>query len=373
MSSPMLTWNPSFGAWGTRLFPAESSSVGISSYGFGEESWHDVGLSNKGESMILRNHVAIVTGATSGLGFATAARLGRDGWEHVIVTGRTQDKARSAVDALRKQTGKAVFQPLALDLSDLASVTLAAEELGRGSHEIDLLLLNAGLVSGTDIVRNANGIERTFSASIIGHHALTMRLLNRGLLAAQARIVIAGSEVARDDVPLMSVVDLPTFAAEHTDGDRAKAIEIVARAKEPWTYSSNEALATAKAVVAWWAAALARRLPVGITVNAVSPGSRPQTGAARNMPWPLRWLVPTVMTAIGRLVGMAGPLEDGVQRYVDAANMGDEASGGFYTSPAGKLVGPLERQTQPHIVDEENQDAAWRAVVGLAGGIDLAE
>ncbi len=323
--------------------------------------------------MTLRNHTALVTGATSGLGFATAARLGRDGWKHVIVTGRTQEKARTAVEALRNQTGKVVFEPVALDLSDLDSVARAAEELGRRGHEIDLLLLNAGLVSGSEIVRHANGIERTFAASIVGHHALTMRLLNRGLLATQARIVIAGSEVARDDVPLMSVVDIPTFAAKHTDGDRAKAIEIVARAKGPWTYSSNEALATAKAVVAWWAAALARRLPPGITVNAVSPGSRPQTGAARNLPWPLRWLMPAVMRAIGSLFGMAGPLKDGVQRYVDAANMGDEESGGFYTSPAGKLVGPLERQTQPHIVDEENQSAAWRAVVGLAGGTDLAE
>ena len=80
-----------------------------------------------------------------------------------------------------------------------------------------------------------------------------------------------------------------------------------------------------------------------------------------------------MMRSIGWLFGMAGPLEDGVQRYVDAANMGDEESGGFYTSPAGKLVGPLEKQTQPHIVDGENQAAAWRAVVGLAGGTDLAE
>ncbi len=198
--------------------------------------------------MTLRNHTALVTGATSGLGFATAARLGRDGWKHVIVTGRTQEKARTAVEALRNQTGKVVFEPVALDLSDLDSAARAAEELGRRGHEIDLLLLNAGLVSGSEIVRHANGIERTFAASIVGHHALTMRLLNRGLLATQARIVIAGSEVARDDVPRMSVVDIPTFAAKHTDGDRAKAIEIVARAKGPWTYSSNEALATAKAV-----------------------------------------------------------------------------------------------------------------------------
>ncbi len=132
-----------------RLFPADSSSAGISSYGCGEESRHDVSISKKGETMTLRNHTAIVTGATSGLGFATAARLGCDGWKHVIATGRTQEKARTAVDALRNQTGKVVFEPVALDLSDLDSVARAAEELGRRGHEIDLLLLNAGLVSGS--------------------------------------------------------------------------------------------------------------------------------------------------------------------------------------------------------------------------------
>ncbi len=317
--------------------------------------------------MPLHDHTAVVTGATSGLGFATAARLGRDGWQRVVVTGRSEGKARSAASALCERTGRDVFEPLALDLADLDSVARAADALGRPGH-IDLLLLNAGLLPGLDIVRHC-GIERTFAASIVGHHALTLRLLRKGALAGRARIVISGSEAARDDVPLMRVVDLAAFAAEHTGHDRALALERIARAEAPWRFRPGDAYATAKAMVAWWAAALASRLPTGVTVNAVSPGNRP-TRVTRNLPRLLHWLGPPVLKTLGGLLGIAGPIEDGVEHYLDAASWDDDRSGGFYASPPGKLVGPLVRQTQPHIVDEENHQAAWHALRRLAGAGD---
>ena len=47
-------------------------------------------------------------------------------------------------------------------------------------------------------------------------------------------------------------------------------------------YQPNRAFADAKLIVAWWAAALARRLPSGMAVYAVSPGGAPDTKAVRN-------------------------------------------------------------------------------------------
>ena len=63
--------------------------------------------------------------------------------------------------------------------------------------------------------------------------------------------------------------------------DRAKnaqaAIEAQIRLEPPATYKSGDQYATAKMLVAWWAAELSRRVPGGVTVNAVSPGSTPDT------------------------------------------------------------------------------------------------
>ena len=56
-----------------------------------------------------------------------------------------------------------------------------------------------------------------------------------------------------------------------------------------------------------------------------------------------------------------------VMRYVDAGDFAADASGKFWASPPGKLVGPLEVQTQVHFLDETLQEAAWESVVRLTG------
>ena len=68
---------------------------------------------------------------------------------------------------------------------------------------IDALLLNAGMVSGDTMNKSVDGLEMSFASSIIGHHILTNRLLDAGLLPQGARVVIAGSEAARNDMPAM--------------------------------------------------------------------------------------------------------------------------------------------------------------------------
>jgi NAD(P)-dependent dehydrogenase (short-subunit alcohol dehydrogenase family) len=73
----------------------------------------------------------------------------------------------------------------------------------------------------------------------------------------------------------MSRTDLPTFAAKHFDGDMVRAAEALIRQQPPVKYKPGNAYADAKMFVALWSAALARRLPAGMTVNAVSPGAAP--------------------------------------------------------------------------------------------------
>lgn len=307
---------------------------------------------------------ALVTGATSGLGFEVAAQIAEQGRGPVIITGRTQAKVSEARDALVGRTKRDVFETVVLDNDDIASVEAAVEELVERGGQVGLLILNAGIAPPGDVTMSTDGIERTVSSSLIGHHVLTMRLLEHGLIAEHARIVIASSEAARGDVPTFHPVDMGDLASEYFDGHLEAAIETQMRMKPPARYKAGDVYATAKVLVAWWAAELARRLPEGMTVNAVSPGSTPETNAIRNAPFYMKYL----MLPMFRLIpGMSHSVSDGARRYLDVAGSGDEVTGRFFASPPKKMTGPLEEFTLPHISDRASQEAGWAATVNVSG------
>ncbi|MCH7512061.1 MAG: SDR family NAD(P)-dependent oxidoreductase [Chloroflexi bacterium] len=311
------------------------------------------------------NHTALVTGANAGLGFDAAAQLAERGYAQVILACRTVEKAETARQKLAERVGKDVFDVLAIDVADLDASKRAAQKLIEQGRTIDLLVLNAGLMR-QNLERTAQGFEITLAASLFGHHLLTMELLAADKLAPGAHIVIAGSEAARGEVPGFRLPDYEAVK-EAVGGSIDAAMDAVARGEQPDSYSSNGTYANAKLWVAWWAAALSRLLPDGMVVVAVSPGSAPGTTFARNMSAPMRLVMVPILKVIGPLFGMAGSIEQGAQRYVDAGDFATDASGKFWASPPGKAVGPLEVQAQPHFADETLQEAAWRSVVRLTG------
>lgn len=94
-------------------------------------------------SFSLDGNVALVTGATSGIGAATATALAEHG-AHVLVAGRDQARGEAVVAAIRARGGKADF--VAADLRDAASarqLARRATELGGG--RVDILVNNAGV------------------------------------------------------------------------------------------------------------------------------------------------------------------------------------------------------------------------------------
>jgi hypothetical protein len=200
---------------------------------------------------------------------------------------------------------------------------------------------------------------------------MTMQMLTSGLLSDHARIIIACSEAARGDIPQMKVFDLAATAREHFDGDLEAAMEALARANPPHKYNPNHAYANAKLWTTWWAAVLSKRLARGQTVNAVSPGSAPSTNFARSAPWIMRRVMVPILSIIGPMISMAGPISAAANRYLRAAEFDDETTGHFFASRPGKLVGPmLLQQWPPLLFDEESQTACWNTVVRLSGGVD---
>ncbi|RKP28216.1 short-chain dehydrogenase/reductase SDR [Syncephalis pseudoplumigaleata] len=313
----------------------------------------------------MKHSIALVTGATSGLGHAAARLLAAEGCR-VIVTGRSLAGIQETATQLAAETKQQVFKPLELDLDKPSSVQSAVAELVKLGHPIDFLLLNAGMVPGKKRVMTAAGIEAS-QAPLIGHHQLTLGLLRAGLLSSRARIVIAGAEPARGGVPMFKYTDVPVFAAKYFRDDQTAAVEALIRNGPHVKYAPNNAYADAKLIVAWWVAALARRLPSGMAVYAVSPGASNATNVARNAGPLLKYLMIPIVNLIP---GMNQTPETAARRYLQASEFGTDVSGQFFASAQGKFSGPIEVQRQPHLYDRDSQEATWQAVAKISG-IDL--
>lgn len=315
----------------------------------------------------MEHSIALVTGTTSGLGHAAARLLAANGYREVIVTGRRLARMKETAAELAAETKTPVFTPLELDLDKPSSVQAALAELVTRGRPIDLLLLNAGMVPGKKRVLTLKGVEAA-QAPLIGHHQLTVGLLRANLLSPNARIVIAGAEPARGDVPMFSYTDVPALAAKQFRGDRSAAVEALVRNGPNVKYDPNRTYADAKLIVAWWAAALARRLPASMAVYAVSPGSAPDTMAVRN----LGPVMKSLMIPLVKLIpGMSQTPDTAARRYLQASQFGTDVSGQFFASAPKKLTGPMEAMRHPHLHDRANQEAAWQAIVKVSG-VDLS-
>ncbi|CDN45544.1 hypothetical protein BN871_HX_00180 [Paenibacillus sp. P22] len=317
--------------------------------------------------MHMEHSIALVTGATSGLGYAAARKLAIEGYRQVIVTGRSLARVQEAAAQLAAETKTQVFTPLELDLDAPTSVQSALAELVKRGRPVDFLLLNAGLVPFKQRKITAAGVEAS-QAPLIGHHELTVGLLNANLLSPDARIVIAGAEPARGGVPMFKYTDLPAFAAKYHQGDRTAAVEALIRNGPNVKYVPNNAYADAKLIIAWWVAALARRLPSGMAVYAVSPGGATATNVKRSASPLLKYVFIPIVNLIP---GMNQTPETAASRYIQASEFGTDVSGQFFASAKGKFSGPIEVQLEPHLHDRANQEAAWQAVVKVSG-VDLS-
>ncbi|MGI9659582.1 MAG: SDR family NAD(P)-dependent oxidoreductase, partial [Gaiellaceae bacterium] len=138
------------------------------------------------------------------------------------------------------------------------------------------------------------------------------------------------------------------------------------RMKPPASYNPSDTYATAKLFVAWWAKELAGMLPQGMTVNAVSPGSTPDTNAARGAPFYMRYL----MIPIFKLIpGMSHSVGDGAGRYLEAAGFGPSVTGKFFASKPKKMTGALTEIRMAHFDNGPAQKALWNVASRLTGRV----
>ncbi len=125
--------------------------------------------------------LAVVTGATGGLGLETALALAGAGAE-VILAGRNAAKGRHAEALICGQFPDALIRFEPVDLASLASVKAFADRLLAEGRRIDILVNNAGVMALPKRETTAEGFEMQFGVNYLSHFALTGRLMP--LLAA---------------------------------------------------------------------------------------------------------------------------------------------------------------------------------------------
>jgi NAD(P)-dependent dehydrogenase (short-subunit alcohol dehydrogenase family) len=139
--------------------------------------------------------VAVVTGASSGIGLHTALGLARAGMR-VVVAGRDGARTEAARRVVTERSGSDRVDIAIADFSRLAEVRRLAAEILAGHNRLDVLINNAGLFS-PHYRLSPDGFELTFAVNHLAPFLLTNLLLDRLKASAPARIVTVASEAHR--------------------------------------------------------------------------------------------------------------------------------------------------------------------------------
>jgi retinol dehydrogenase 12 len=150
------------------------------------------------EAKTMGRKIALVTGATSGIGKATATGLASKGF-HVVLLARDAKRGAAAAEEIRGKVEGASVEVLVADLASQASVRKAAASFTQKHGRLDVLVNSAGVFLPTRQL-TPDGIEATFATNYLGHFLLT-NLLLPGLQAARGRVISIASKYGNTKIP----------------------------------------------------------------------------------------------------------------------------------------------------------------------------
>ncbi len=143
----------------------------------------------------MKGKICLVTGATSGIGLATALGLAQRG-ATVVVAARDPERAAAAVARIADETGNASVGSLLADLSVQADVRRLAQEYADSYPRLDVLINSAGAFFHQH-QQSVDGIEMTLALNLLAPFLLTKLLLPRLRTSAPARIINVSSSMHR--------------------------------------------------------------------------------------------------------------------------------------------------------------------------------
>jgi NAD(P)-dependent dehydrogenase (short-subunit alcohol dehydrogenase family) len=205
----------------------------------------------------MKGKTCMITGATSGIGRATAIELARRG-ARLIVVCRDRTRGESLVREIGEQAGSEEVQLMLADLASLQSIRQLAADFLATAQPLHLLLNNAGVVN-LQRQLSVDGFEEVFAVNHLAYFLLTHLLLDRLKAGSAARIV----NVASDAHKFGGAIDFDDLGSEKSYG----TMRVYARSKLANIMFTYE---------------LARRLQgTGVTVNCLHPGAV-STGLGKN-------------------------------------------------------------------------------------------
>ena len=290
-----------------------------------------------------KGRVAIVTGANTGLGFATASGLARLGAK-VVLASRSEQRLKNAAAKIRSSYPDANLVCQTLDLGDLSTVRAFAEQFSQEHDRLDLLINNAGIMM-SPYQLTTDGFEHQLAVNYIGHFALTDLLL-----------------------PLMN-------ETSHNTPSGARIVTLSSLAHSWWkiqfedlhfkrAYNARRAYGQSKLACLMFSYELARRL-AGAGHKTLSVAAHPglsNTSLFRDMPQIARFVMPLV-TQTAR----AGALPT---LY---AALGEDIKSGDYCGPSGftQYWGLPGKVTSSRASRDENRAAQlWEETQGMIEASD---
>jgi NAD(P)-dependent dehydrogenase (short-subunit alcohol dehydrogenase family) len=290
----------------------------------------------------LTGRVALVTGASSGIGVPTARALASAGAAVVLAVRNPEAGARVAKE-ITATTGNARISVVSLDLADPASV---ASVVTSWDGPLDILVANAGVMA-TPELRTAQGWELQFATNHLGHFALTTGLHQALSASGHGRVVVVSSVGHVNGGVLF---DDPMFTRHPYD---------------PWAaYSQSKTANILFAVEAAkrWAAA-------GIAVNALNPGRIAATGLSRHMD-PVA-IAPVSFDPSGSTGVSVKDVEQGAATSVllAASPLVEGVTGRYFEDcqEAGPFIPGIRRGVAAHALDPEAAARLWRLSEDLLG------
>jgi retinol dehydrogenase-12 len=212
--------------------------------------------------------VALVTGAASGIGRATAIGLAREGTTVVLLV-RNAGRGEQALRDVRAAVPDADLEVLECDLASQASIREAARRFVAGHDRLDVLV-NAAGVFVKEKTLSSDGIELTFATNYLAYFLLTQELLALLRRSAPARIVNLASKYGRTTIDF---ADLQKLDA-------------------PYSYLRSTPQTMLARVL--FTRELADRLAgTGVVVNAVHPGLVAHTRLLSDTRGPFKWVTDT--------------------------------------------------------------------------------